>query len=55
MVRGYQNCYKTPYDKEKKNESARKAVGQSLQEVTNAARNAGMSYGQYVASMGGKR
>lgn len=53
LTRSYYNYCKTPYDRAEK--ETRKAAGQSLQEVANAARSAGMSYGQYVASMGGKR
>lgn len=52
MTRSYYNYCKTPYDRAEK--ETRKAAGQSLQEIASEAKAAGMSYGKYVARIGGK-
>ena len=54
LTKSYYSYYKKPYDREKKNESTRKAAGQSLQEIASEAKAAGMSYGNYLARIGGK-
>lgn len=53
LTKSYYSYYKTPYNREK-NESTRKAEGQSLQEIASKAKAAGLSYGKYVARIGGQ-